>query len=89
VLADRQRHKARLDSQAQLQTAAVGDVIGGRSIDAAAMPTNGALPYTGPATPSATWSEIPDKYGTRLTAQFDSINGGYWVDELQVGGCAS
>jgi len=74
--------KARLDSQTQLQTAAIEDVIGGRSIDAAAMPASGALPYTGPGTPSATWSEIPDKYRTRLTAQFDSINGSYWVDEL-------
>jgi RHS repeat-associated protein len=57
------------------------DVIGGQLIDPATIPTpSGSLPY---ATMLLTWTgDIPDKYRTRLTVQFDNINRALYVDEI-------
>lgn len=72
--------KANLDAY-QVDTA-TRDIVGGRAIDAAAMPIAGSsLPYGNP-TAQASWSEIPDQYRTTLRVQYDDVDVTVFADEV-------
>lgn len=81
--------------EANMPSAQVEDVVGGRVIDMSAMPVPGTtLPYASAQTEKHSWDEngdIPDPYRSRLHIQFDQIDVWLFADEtygywLYVGG---
>jgi RHS repeat-associated protein len=67
--------------QTNYPNAALGDIIGGSTINAAAIPVPAvSLPYT--SSNVATWSDIPDQYRCTLRVQFQAIDHTFFADEL-------
>jgi RHS repeat-associated protein len=71
--------KARLDT-ATYRDADISDIIGGRTIDVAARPAGGTVPYT--VTSPVTWTEIPNTARTTLRVQFDNVDKTLYTDEI-------